>query len=115
MSKYLVLYRTPVSVLETWMQTNPEERKAAEEKMQTEWQAWMSKYSGQIIETAGAGKTKRVDTSGATDTKNDVMMYSLVEAESQDAATQMFVGHPHLGIPEATIDIMAANMLPGMQ
>lgn len=113
--KFIALYKAPVSVLENWMQTDPEVRREAEKKMQSEWNAWMQKNAAQVIETAGAGKTKLVTKDGIKDTKNDVMMYSLVEAESHDAAAKMFGGHPHLGIPEGTIEIMQANVLPGMK
>jgi hypothetical protein len=109
MSKFLYLYLTPAAVLETWMQKDPEERKAEEEKMGKDWEAWMEKNGSQITETAGAGKTKRVTLEGITDVRNDVMMYSLVEAESPEAAAEIFLDHPHLQIPQATIEIMAAN------
>jgi hypothetical protein len=56
------------------------------------------------------GKTKHVDSNGVTDTKNDLTWYLVVQAESHDAAAQMFVGHPHLvGIPGTYVEIMDAN------
>ncbi|MES2225269.1 MAG: hypothetical protein V4480_00480 [Patescibacteria group bacterium] len=112
MEKFLVLYMAPASVIAEWMKTDPDTRKAAEEKMKGKWQEWMKKYEGQVIETAGAGKDKRITSEGITDATNDVMMYSLVEAESQDAAATLFEGHPHLGIPQAWIEVMPANALP---
>ncbi|MFZ1987649.1 MAG: hypothetical protein WAV21_01275 [Minisyncoccia bacterium] len=114
MQKFLVLYLTPVSVLEAWSKTDPEERKVAEEKMKGEWQTWASTHAGMILETAGAGKTKRVTKEGVMDAKNDIMLYSIVEAESHEAATKIFENHPHFGIPEASIEIMPMNPLPGM-
>ncbi len=42
------------------------------------------------------------------------MLYAIVEADSHDAAAKSFVGHPHLGIPEASIEIMEIHPLPGM-
>jgi len=113
MSKFLVLYLTPASVLEAWMQKDPEERKAEEAKMGAEWDAWAEKNGSMVTETYGAGKTKRVDSNGVSDVRNDVMMYSIVEADTHEAAAAIFVDHPHLQIPEATIDIMAANSLSG--
>ena len=49
------------------------------------------------------------------DGKNDVMLYAIVSAESHDAAAKSFVGHPHLQIPEASIEIMEIHPLPGME
>lgn len=111
MSKFLVLYKAPVSVLDDWMKMPEEDRKAAEATMQSEWNAWMSQHSSHILETAGAGKTKRVSGSGVEDTRNDIMLYALVEADSHEAAAEMFAGHPHLQIPESTIEVMTANPL----
>lgn len=114
MQKFLVLYMAPTAVLDGWMKTDPEIRKIEEEKMRGQWQAWEQKYAAHVLETAGAGKTKRITAAGTIDVKNDVMLYSLVEAESHEAAASMFEGHPHLGIPEASIEVMVANTLPGM-
>lgn len=115
MKKFLVLYLAPSSVLEEWMQLDPDVRKTSEEKMRGEWQTWTTANAGMVKETSGAGKTKRVSAHGIEDTKNDVMMFSIVEADSQEAAAKIFEGHPHLGIPKATIEVMSINTLPGMQ
>ena len=114
MKKFLVLYLCQTSVIETWMQTPADERKVAEEKMRAEWDAWMHTHGSALTETAGAGKTKSVTNDGVTDTKNEVMLYSIVEAESHEAAADLFKGHPHFGIPEASIEVMALNPLTGM-
>jgi hypothetical protein len=114
MKKFLVLYLAPASIIAEWMKKPEEERKAEEKKMQDEWGVWMSAHATSIKETAGAGKTKRVTKAGIADVKNDIMLYSMVEAESAEAVATMFAGHPHLGIPEASIEIMPANSLPGM-
>ncbi len=111
MNKFLVLYCTPVAVLDKWMQTPAEERKEMEKKMETDWNEWMASHKEHVLETAGAGKTKLVTASGTTDIKNDIMMYSLVQGESAESVAQMFEGHPHFGIPEATIQVMPANAL----
>ncbi len=114
MKKFLVLYLTPVKVLENWMNTDPEERKATEEKLKDEWVVWTNTHKEALVDfPAGAGKTKLITSSGITDAKNDVMMYGIVQAESHEAAANMFQGHPHLQIPEATIEIMEINELTG--
>ena len=48
------------------------------------------------------GKTKRVDAKGASDTKNGIGGYSIVQAETAEAATKLFgKDHPHLQMPGA--------------
>jgi hypothetical protein len=114
MQKFLVLYCMPAKGLEEWMKLPEAERKSQEESLKKEWDEWAAKNAGAIKETAGAGKTKRVTTGGTTDVKNDVMLYSVVEANSAEEAAKLFEGHPHLKIPEAWIDVMPANSLSGM-
>ena len=113
--KFLVLYKAPTHVLDAWMQKPAEKRKEMESKMGAEWNAWLKEHADKVKETYGAGKTKLVNEGGASDSRNDIMMYSVIEADSQEAAAKLFENHTHLQIPEATIEIMAANPLPGMQ
>jgi|SRR6185312_7387946 len=111
MNTFLVLFLAPVSVIEGWMKTDKAEREASEKKMQADWNEWMKQHSSMIKETKAAGKTKRVTSKGTADVKNDIMLYSIVEAESQEAAAKIFETHPHLGIPEASIEVMAIKPL----
>jgi hypothetical protein len=116
MKKFLVLYMAPASTMEEWAKTDPEKRKAEEQKMRGEWEKWTAANKKMLSGmTAGAGKTKRITAEGIIDTKNDVMLYSVVEADSHEAAAEAFKGHPHLGIPGGWIDIMPINPLPGME
>ena len=63
---------------------------------------------------AGVGKTKRVTAHGTSDTKNDIMLYAILEAESHGAAAKTFERHPHLQIPQSSIEVMEIHPLPGM-
>lgn len=114
MQKFLVLYQMPVQGLEDWQKIDPAVRKEMEDKMKGEWNVWMDANRSMLSgETAGVGKTKRVTADGVADTKNNIMLYSIVEAESHDAATEIFKNHPHLQIPEASIEVMPITALPG--
>ena len=66
-----------------------------------------------ITDTAVGGKTKLVSTSGVSDTKNDIHLYSFVEAESHEAAAKAFEGHPHLQIPQSSIEVMEVRSMTG--
>lgn len=107
--KYFVTYQMPHTGLDAWMKLPEEERKAQELQMQTEWNAWMAAHKDAITETAGVGKPKRITATGVEDTRNDLMMYSFVEAESLEAAADMFKDHPHFGIPGGWIEVMSVN------
>ncbi len=107
--KFFVTYQMPHQGLDAWMQLGEEERKKQELDMQNEWNAWMANHKDVIVETAGVGKPKRITSEGVADTRNDIMMYSFVEAESLEAASEMFKDHPHFGIPGAWIEVMSVN------
>src|SRR6266480_224718 len=81
MKKFLVTYLAPASVIAEWKKTDPDTRKAAEEKMRAEWKKWMNDHANIFADIgAGVGKTKVVTAQGISDSKNDIMLYSLVEA-----------------------------------
>lgn len=107
MNTFLVLFLAPVSVIEEWMRTPQAEREVEEKKMREDWDTWTNNHASMIKETYAGGKTKQVDQTGVTDTKNDIMLYSIVEAESHEVAAKAYEGHPHLTIPQASIQIMA--------
>ncbi len=81
--------------------------------MRAEFGAWMRQHAHMITATEAGGKTKRVSPSGVADAKNDIMLYSFVEAESHDAAARIFEGHPHLQIPQSSIEIMEVKSMTG--
>jgi hypothetical protein len=114
LKKFVVLYLVPPSVMQAWSATDPNERKATEEKMRGEWGKWMGAHAKMIISTEAGGKTKRVTASGVSDTKNEITLHSVIEAESHDEAAKAFENHPHLQIPQSSIEIMEIRPLGEM-
>jgi hypothetical protein len=107
--KFLVTYHIPTHVMESWAKVDAEERKRQENELMQEWTAWMAKHASMVVSTEAAGKTKLASTGGITDTRNDIVVCSIVQAETHEQAAQIFDKHPHLKIPEATIQIMQIN------
>lgn len=107
--KFLVTYQMPHTGMDAWMQTPENERKEAEAQMESMWNAWMDKHKAVLGETAGVGKPKRITADGIEDARNDIMMYSFVEADSLEAAADLFKDHPHFGIPGGWIEVMFVN------
>ncbi len=115
MKKFLVTYLAPASVIDDWKKKPADERKDAEQKMQSEWKKWMADHAAMLADAgAGVGKTKAVTTHGTSDVRNDIMLYGIVQADSHDAAARAFANHPHLQIPQASIEVMEINPLSGM-
>ncbi len=105
-SKFLVLFLAPPQVIEAWKRTDPEVRREAEQKMQAAWGQWMGEHAKMILSTEVGGKTKRATTEGVAEVKNEITLFSFIEAESHEAAAQAFVNHPHLQIPQSSIQVM---------
>jgi hypothetical protein len=112
--KFLVLYLVPASVMADWAKTDPATRHAEEQKMHAAWGKWMADRAEMIISTEAGGKTKRVTASGVSDTRNDIVLCSYVEAQSHEAAAKAFEDHPHLQIPQSSIEVMYVRPMGGM-
>ena len=106
MKTFTVLYQMPVAGLEAWMQKPESERKSMEESLKQEWDAWLAAHKDLVKNTIGLGTTTRVSAQGASPAKNGLMLSSYVMAESLEDVVAIYKDHPHLKIPEATIDIM---------
>src|SRR5262245_18343635 len=80
MKKFLVLYRMDTAAIQKMMgSTSAEERK----QRMRELEVWRKKHAASFADAGGpVGKTKQVAASGATDTRNDIGGYSIVQAES---------------------------------
>jgi hypothetical protein len=113
MKKFLVLYLIPPSVMDEWKQKSAQERSDAESKMGRDIQAWNSGRAKLFTDRgAGLGKAKRVTSGGTADARNALVMYAIVQGESQDAVSKSFADHPHLTIPESSIEVMELFALP---
>ena len=113
MKKFLVLYLIPPSVMDEWKQKSAEERNDAESKMGRDIQAWNGSRGKLFTDRgAGLGKAKRVTSGGAADARNALVMYAIVQGESQDAVAKSFADHPHLMIPDSSIEVMELFALP---
>jgi hypothetical protein len=73
------------------------------------------KHQANTVENGGPlGKTKRIDQSGVKDIRNAVAAYTVVQAESQEAAAKMFENHPHFTIfPGDGVEVMEVLPVPG--
>lgn len=101
----------PAAAIAEWMQKPEAERKEEEVKMKAEWDAWTVAHADTVLKTIALGKTKRVSASGVEDVRNDMMMSSYAQGETLEAVADVFKGHPHFGIPGATIEIMETRSI----
>jgi len=97
-----------------WNALSEHERKTKEKDGIAAWKAWVEKHQGSIAEMGGPlGKTKRVGPAGIADISNEIGAFTVVRAESHEAAAKMFENHPHFAIfPGEAIEIMPVLPIP---
>ena len=90
-------------------------RRARESEGMTAWKAWVEKHHGVIVTMGGPlGKTKHVSARWTADTNNEMAAFTVVQAESHEAAAKLFEQHPHFSIfPGDAVEIMPIMAIPG--
>jgi hypothetical protein len=114
MKKFMVIYMAPQASFEAGMSSATPEQ---QQKGMQAWMDWMAANKASLVDGgAPLAKTKRVDADGTRDIRNEVGGYSIVQAETHDAATALFgKDHPHLAmLPGAWIEVMEIVQIPGM-
>lgn len=115
MKKFLAIYIGSVSREQkaNAKPLSPEDQQAGMES----WGSWVQKNHPSIVDMGSPlGKTKRVGPDGISEVENRDTAYVIVEAESHEAAAQIFLGHPHFMIfPGDSIEVMECLPLPGSQ
>jgi hypothetical protein len=91
------------------------ERRAKEQEGMAGWKAWVEKHQAAIVAMGGPlGKTKKVAQRGVDDVSNEMGAFTVVRAESHEAAAKLFEKHPHFSIfPGDSIEIMPVLSIPG--
>ncbi|NQD87490.1 hypothetical protein HP499_06685 [Paenarthrobacter sp. CM16] len=111
MTKYMVLYTAPQSAESAMQDSSPE---SAAEGMKV-WMDWAEKAGDGIVDLGTPlGGGKEIGTSGVSDSAADVAGYTILQADSMDAALALLEGHPHLMMPGASIQVYEALDIPGM-
>ena len=103
------------SKMAAWNALPEGERRAREQQGIAAWKAWDEKHQGAIAEMGGPlGKTKQVEPRGVADISNQMGAFTVVRADSHEAAAKMFGGHPHFTIfPGEAVEIMPVLPIPG--
>ncbi len=59
------------------------------------------------------GKTKKITQSGVTDVSNEMGAFTIVSADSHEAAAKLFENHPHFAIfPGESVEVMPVLPIP---
>ncbi len=98
-----------------WNALSETARKAKEQEGMAAWKAWVIKHQSVIVEMGGPlGKTKKVSAAGIADVSNHMGAFTVVRAESHEAAAKLFEKHPHFSIfPGEAVEVMPVMPIPG--
>lgn len=116
MKQFLAVYIGTAASMGKWASLSEADRKKREAEGIAAWRAWGEKNKNSVVTMGGPlGKTKSASPSGIADTKNEMTGYTVIQAESHEAAAKLFEKHPHFTIfPGDRIEIMEVLPIPGM-
>lgn len=98
-----------------WKALPESERLAKQQQGMAAWSAWVGEHQAAIASMGGPiGKTKRITESGIEDVTNEIGAFTVVRAESHEAAAKLFENHPHFTIfPGESVEVMPVLPIPG--
>lgn len=112
MTKYLLLYNSPVSAEDQIANASPEEGQAGMEA----WNTWAGRAGSAIIDFGSpvqAAGTVGATGGGVGGDREHVGGFSILEADSADALRGLLEDHPHLMLDGASIEFFEFLELPG--
>jgi hypothetical protein len=114
MKTFLAVYTGTPGGRESWNALPEQERKQREVRGMRAWSDWVARNKDVIVDTgAPLGRTKSVSQRGLADIRNQLGAYTIVRAESHDAAARLFENHPHFTtFPGDAVEVMECLPLP---
>lgn len=116
MKKFLAIYigTEAAHAQSGWDELSADQRADREQSGIKAWMEWGAAHAAAIVEQGGPlGKTKRAGPQGLSEIKNSMVGYVIVQAESHQAAAELFRSHPHFSIfPGDSVEIMECLPLP---
>jgi hypothetical protein len=114
MKSYLAVFTGSPTAMARW-ETIPEgERKRRQAEGVAAWKKWAAENAASIVEMGGPlSRTKLISASGISDIRNNLAAFTVVRAESQDAAARLFLNHPHFTMfPGEGVEVMEVLPIP---
>jgi hypothetical protein len=105
MAKFLVLYRSSMSATEQMAQSSPEAAAAGMDA----WMSWAQRAGDAVVDLGAPLST----VAGSDDSASLVGGFSILEADSTAAVSQVLEGHPHTDMG-GTIQVLEFLSMPGM-
>lgn len=114
MKKFLAVYTGSAAAMAAWNARAEDERKQRQAQGFAAWVKWVTDNKSSIVEMGGPlSKTTLVNNAGVSDIRNNLSAFTIVQADSQQAAAQLFVNHPHFSLfPGEGVEIMEIMPIP---
>jgi hypothetical protein len=98
----------------TWETLPALERQQRQAQGVAAWRQWATDHATSILEMGGPlSRTKTISRSGIADTRNNMSAYTVIQAESHEAAASLFINHPHFMLfPGDGVEVMEVMSIP---
>jgi hypothetical protein len=115
MKRFLAVYTGSPAAMSRWEVLSEAERAEKQAAGIAAWHKWAADNSAAILEMGGPlSRTKLVSSSGVSDIRNNLSGFTIVQAESQEAAARLFLNHPHFTVfPGEGVEVMECLPIPG--
>jgi len=116
MKRFLAIYTGTPAAMAGWNSLPEHERKEREAAGVKAWHAWADNHKASIVEMgAPLGRTKSISKGGVIDIRNNMTAFTVVQAETHQAAARMFENHPHFTVfPGEAVEVMECLPIPSM-
>ncbi len=115
MKNFLAVYVGTPASMSKWDHLTDEQKTERQKQGIAAWHGWVDKHRDVVTEMGGPlGKTKSVGPTGMADVRNAMTGFTIIKAESLDAAAKLFEDHPHFTIfPGDAVEVMEILPVPG--
>lgn len=114
MKTFLAMYTGSPAAFAAWSALSAAEQQQRHEQGMAAWKQWMHDNNASVVEMGGPlSKTTLIDANGISEIRNQLAGFTIIQAESQQAAAQLFIGHPHFSIfPGQGVELMEILPVP---
>ena len=114
--RFLAITGSPVAIAR-WRALPEAERSARQATGMAAWMKWSQDHRDAIVEPGGPlGRTNSRRPEGITDVRNAMAAFTIVQAESHEAAARLFESHPHFALfAGAGVEIMEILPVPALR
>ena len=111
MAKFMILYMSSTSARDQMANATPEQMKAGMDA----WMVWAGKAGDAVVDLgAPTAYATHAGPGSALPGSGDISGYSILQADSAAEVTSILDGHPHLGMPGNSIEVLELLAMPGM-